>query len=189
LKYEGYNGQIEVRDNELVITREGLAARAVFGKNTAERRIPLQALSGVRLKEATRLKNGWVQLLLGGEKPAQLSAVSAASDANTVVFTHKNKNEFQALHDRLAALVDRNVEAGADPAQAEWDQVSGPEGRFDKLASPERAEEQMQERPAKSDAASLRTDIAEASTRMGWKFGGKREIKKLHEHLYVGTTA
>jgi Bacterial PH domain/Short C-terminal domain len=44
----------------------------------------------------------------------------------------------------------------------------------------------MQERQAKPEAVGLRPDIAEASARMGWKFGGKREIKKLHEHLYEG---
>jgi hypothetical protein len=191
VKYDGYNGQIEVDDDELVITRDGLVARAAFGKDTPERRIPLQALSGVRLKEATRLKNGWVQLLLGGETPAELSAGTAASNANTVMFTHKKRSQFGELHDRLTAVVARNAEAGIDPAQAEWDQVSGQQGRFDKLASQElapqeRAEQKMEERKAKAEAAGLRPDIAEASARMGWKFGGKREIKNLEEHLYEG---
>ena len=41
MRYEGYNGQIELSEDELVITREGLGARTIFGKNTPERRIPL----------------------------------------------------------------------------------------------------------------------------------------------------
>jgi hypothetical protein len=192
MRYEGYNGQIEVTDDELVITRDGAKARLIFGKDTAERRIPLQALSGVRLKEATRLSNGWVQLLLGGEIPAELSTGTAASNANTVVFTHKKRAAFQELHHRLEAVIAQNADAGIDAAQVEWDQVRGQQGRFDKkleqdkLASQERAEQKMQERQAKGEAAGLRPDIAEASARMGWKFGGKREIKELHQHLYDG---
>ena len=91
VRYEGYNGQIELSEDELVITREGLGARTIFGKNTPERRIPLLALSGVRLREATRLKNGWVQLLFGGETAAELSGSTAASNANTITFTHKKR--------------------------------------------------------------------------------------------------
>jgi hypothetical protein len=184
LKYEGYNGQIDVGDDELVITRDGMKARALFGKNTPERRIPLQAVSGVRLREATRLKNGWVQLLLGGEAADELSAGTAGSNANTVLFTHGKKDQFRELHDRLAAIVAENAGAGVDSSRVDWDRVSGQQGRFDKLASPERAEQKTQERQAKAEAASLRPDIAEASARMGSKLGGKREINKLHEHLH-----
>src|SRR5262245_26306130 len=111
-----------------------MAARAAFGKNTPERRISLQAVSGVRLKEASRLKNGWLQLFLGGEDAAELSATTAASNANTVLFRNKDNDRFRELSDRLTAIVEQNAQAGIDPAQVEWDQLSGQQGRFDKKA-------------------------------------------------------
>jgi hypothetical protein len=187
VKYEGDNGQIEIRERELVITREGFRARAAFGKNTSERRIPLEALSGVNMKEATRMMGGWLQLLFGGEEPTELSTGTAGSNANTITFAHKKRDTFRELHARLLAIVNENSEAGIDPGNVEWDQVSGQRGRFDERASPEWAEKKAQERLAQAEASGLRPDIAEASTRMkGTQFGAKREIKKLHEHLHQG---
>ena len=192
MKYEGYNGQIEVGDDELVITRDGMRARAVFGKDTPARHIPLGALGGVRLKEATRVKNGWIQLLLGGESAEELSTGTAGSNANAVLFTHGKRKQFGKLHETLVGIVTANTEAGIDPSQVDWDRVSGQQGRFDKKQAEAEAkaeataDRKMQEGLAKAQEAGLRPDIAEASARMGWKFGGKREIKKLHEHLHEG---
>jgi hypothetical protein len=126
----------------------------------------------VRLKEATRLKNGWIQLLLGGEEAADLTMGTAASNANAVLFTHGKKNQFRELHDHLTTLIAENAKAGIDPAAVEYDHVAKAEA--------------LPGNSSKAGAAALRSDIAEASARMGWKFGGKREIKKLHEHLHDG---
>jgi hypothetical protein len=185
VKYEGYNGQIDVGD-ELVITRDGAKARMIFGKGVSARRIPLPALSGVQLREATRMTNGWVQLSFGGETPREVRKGSAASDANTVTFTHRQRDRFQERYEELESILAKNAAAGIDPTQVKWDRISGEQGRLGKRASPEWAAQQVEERQAKAEAAGLRPDIAAASARMNWTFGGKREIKKLEEHLYEG---
>jgi hypothetical protein len=140
VKYEGDNGQLEIREGQLVITRQGMRARAAFGKDVPERQVPLEALSGITLKEATRLKSGWLQLMFGGQDEAPLSMGTAASNANTITFAHKKQESFRELHDRLLGIVKENSEAGTDPGQVEWDQMSGQLGRFEKGASPEKIE-------------------------------------------------
>lgn len=212
MRFDGYNGQVTLHEQTLVITRNGLAARAAFGKDTPEREIPLQAVSGVRVQEATRLKNGWIQLLLGGESPPELSAGTATSDPNTVLFAHGKRLQLQDLHDRVAAIVAQNATDGVDPAGIEFDDGSDHAGRGTKVtaklearkaaieartAAIEVRREELQGRldaqhPAKAVSSSpdgnsaLRPDIEEASARMGWKLGGKREITRLEEHLHAG---
>src|SRR4051794_3128393 len=105
MKYEGYNGQVTVDGDALVITREGLAARASFGKDTPPRRIPLQAVSEVRLKAASRMSNGWLQLLLGGEDKAEPKATNAGGDPDVVMFTNKKQEPFEQLHAWLTTVV------------------------------------------------------------------------------------
>jgi hypothetical protein len=94
VRYEGENGQIELRDRELIISRQGFRARSIFGKNAAERTVPLDALSGVQLKEATRAWAGWLQLSFGGEQPIELSKGTAGSDANTITFPTRSGTLF-----------------------------------------------------------------------------------------------
>jgi hypothetical protein len=199
VRFEGDNGQLEIHDRELVITREGFRARAAFGKNTPERRVPVDALSGVELKEATRMGAGWLQLSFGGEQPAELSKGTAASNANTITFQHKRQAQFRELRERLLAMIEENSAAGIDAGQVEWDRVSGQVGRFDKRAAAaagkasqpgeegsQAAEQAFQERLAKAEADGLRPDIASASARMGTQTGAKREIKNLDQYLHEG---
>jgi hypothetical protein len=159
VRYEGENGQIELRDRELIISRQGFRARSIFGKNAAERTVPLDALSGVQLKEATRAWSGWLQLSFGGEPAVELSKGTAGSDANTVTFPHKKRDAFRELHDRLLVIISEKSEAGIDPSQVEWDQISGGLGRFETRANPEGRLAQA-ERLEKAEAAGLRPDIA-----------------------------
>ena len=211
MKYEGYNGQITVEGDQLVITRDGMVARTAFGKATPPRSIPLPAISGVTLQEASRLKNGWLQLHLGGQVTASLTPSTAASNGDAVMFTHGKREQWTQLYTWLQSVVEKNREFGIDPSTVQYDDSgSGQIGRFDKLAAKvdakgqemeqnaaakaeeraadatARAAQQQDVKRAKGEAAGLRPDIAEAASRMGWQFGGKREIKKLHEHLYEG---
>lgn len=171
MKYEGHNGQITVEGEALILTRDGMMAKAAFGKSPA-RRIPLQAVSGVSLREATRLQNGWLQLHLGGKQGASLSAVTAPSDGDTVLFTHGKREHWQQLYGWLQTVVEKNRTTGVDPKFVTFD--------------PPKAVLRQEEKRQKGEAAGLRPDIAEAASRLGWQLGGKREIKKLHEHVHPG---
>lgn len=64
----------------LTITRSGMVARAAFEKDVEPLVIPLQAIHGVRLKSASRLSKGWLQLLVGGVEAPELALGTAASN-------------------------------------------------------------------------------------------------------------
>ncbi len=194
--------------DHLIITHSGLAAKGGGLVVDQPRRIPLQAVSGVKLKEASRMTNGWLTVGLGGVAPPQLSAGTAASNADTVVFRHKSKDEFKALHDWLVTVVEHNQAEGIDPSTVKFDAAG--ETRLERMqakadSAREEAKTQTERMQAKADSApekakpsqsekmtellgDERPDIVAAAARMGWRMGGKRELKKLAEHLYEGET-
>ncbi len=208
MECKGYNGTMVAEGDHLIITHSGLAAKGGGLVVDQPRRIPLQAVSGVKLKEASRMTNGWLTVGLGGVAPPQLSAGTAASNADTVVFRHKNKDEFKALHDWLVTVVEHSQAEGIDPSTVKFDAAG--ETRLERMqakadSAREEAKTQTERMQAKADSApekakpsqsekmtellgDERPDIVAAAARMGWRMGGKRELKKLAEHLYEGET-
>jgi len=133
--YKGYNGEITIEEVVLTISRTGLAARAAFGKNLEPVVIPLQAISGVRLKPATRLMNGWLHLLVGGEEAPELVASTATSNSHTVLFTHKNRGAFDELRRWLETVIAKNVADGVNASAFHVTAQGGHVGRFDRLTA------------------------------------------------------
>lgn len=121
MDFNGYNGTIAVNGEQLTITHSGFAARTGGLVRDQPREIPLRAISGVNFKEATRLVNGWLTLGLGGAEPVRLNAGTAASDANTVMFRHQQKDDFEKLRDLLLSVIEKNQEAGVDPSTVAFD--------------------------------------------------------------------
>lgn len=112
MRYDGYNGAIEVGDGAMSILREGAIARLTFGKDVPPRVIPLAAVAQARLQPATRLKNGFVQVVLAGEEAPELSGAAVASCSNLVLFTHKSNEAFASLHGWLEHVAERNHNEG-----------------------------------------------------------------------------
>jgi hypothetical protein len=112
VEYRGYNGTMHVSERSLTIVRDGMVARASFGKERTDRTIPLSCLVGVRLAPASMAVNGFLQLQLYGVSPAELTITAAARFPDAVVFTYKRRKEFEELHAWLQVVVKRNCEEG-----------------------------------------------------------------------------
>lgn len=198
--YEGYTGQISIEGDALVLSRRGLAAKA-SGLAGEPRRIPLQAVSAVAFKPATRMVNGSLRLGLGGAEPP---GEKDATHRDTVLFRHKDNEAFVRLHEWLKSIVVQNREQGIDASTVQFDgglasMSERLQGRID--ASQARAD-QAQTRADEIKETQIdqrrdqwagrvgpdRPDIAAAAARLGWTLGGKREIKHLHEHLHGSET-
>lgn len=133
--YKGQNGDITLEGGTLTIMRSGMVARATFGKDVEPVLIPLQAIHGVRLKPASRLTNGWLQLLVGGVEAPELTIGTAASNGHTVTFTHKNRDHFEGLRTWLDSVASKNAADGIDPSAFPVTGQGGQVGRFDALAA------------------------------------------------------
>lgn len=130
--YEGYNGQITIDGDALLLTRQGRLAKLTFADTTA-RRIPLAALSGVGFQPATRLRNGWLHFAVGGAPATELNIGTAGSEVNTVLFTHGKRERFEALHAWIAKVVATNV-AGPGACPVGEDIQGGQGGRIERHA-------------------------------------------------------
>jgi hypothetical protein len=190
MEYKGYNGTISVGDEALTITHSGLTAKAGGLVRDQPREIPLQAISAVNLKEATRMANGWLTLGVGGANAASLGAGTAGSDPNTVIFRHKDKDQFKSLHEWLVTVIEHNQAAGIDPSAIGFEAAG--QTRTERLqakADYSAAKSQsMQEEKMSAMLGDERPDIVAAASRMGWRMGGKRELKNLASHLHERET-
>lgn len=112
---KGYNGTIVVDGDHLVITHSGFSARVAGLTVNQPRRIPLEAVSGVRLRQPGVFRQGWLTVTVDGQPAPELNAKEAGSNADTVTFGRESRTRFQALHDLLATVVERNQGAEVAP--------------------------------------------------------------------------
>jgi hypothetical protein len=113
--YKGYGADLAIDGEVLVLTKKGIGSR-LFG-TTGVRRIPFQALAGVNFRDASRLTNGCLRLVLGGE-PARRAD---PDDPNTIIFLYGSQAQFAALRDYLLGVVATNRELGIDPSTVAYD--------------------------------------------------------------------
>lgn len=191
--YQGYNGQVTIEGDTLVVVRTGMVAKA--GGLSGERRIPLASITAVAFRPATRLVNGQVRLGLDGAAP--VGAMTGAADPNSVVFTHKHREDFEELHRWLLSTVEHYGAAGAhqDAARTETTAVSAGQVATEDASSTARPVPAVQDTSEDAKRAKWRErigvdrpDIVDAASRLGWSLGGKREIKNLPSHLHSGET-
>lgn len=142
VEYRGYNGTVGVDADHLTITHSGMPARVSGLECDRPRRIPLQAVSGSAFKDATRLTNGWLTIGLRGEAPAEVGA-TAASNPETVMFRHKDRDRFRSLHHWLLTVVAQNQSLDIDASTIEVEHA-GP-------TRLERLQEKQGQRDVKAD--------------------------------------
>jgi hypothetical protein len=159
------------------------------------------------MREATRLVNGWITLGLGGADAVDVGS-QAASNPDTVMFRHKDNDDFKRLHDWLVTVVEFNRNAGVDFSAVQFDAAG--QTRTERMqaraeesaAAAQRKRDELQQRlegqqqsreEEQTDKMSRmlgdeRPDIVAAAASMGHRMGGKRELKNLASHLLEGET-
>lgn len=175
-EYKGHLATVVLTDDTLVIQRGKLSSPGL----DKERRIPLGAIAAVRMRDATFMENGWLQISVGTAKPS-LNFTAAASDNDTVFFRRSQRSAFRALRDRIDEIIADNQERGVDPSAV-------PVAATVAEQRAEAAEARREELAQRYEREVVRPDIAAAASRMKWTLGGNRELKKLHEHLYEDET-
>jgi len=109
--FEGYDASVTLEPGAIVLRRRGAHA-AAHGLSSEPWRIPHEALAAVELREATRLRAGWLRLGLHGE-PLEPGSRPRAEDPRDVQFLWATRERFGRLHAHLAAIVEANRAAGA----------------------------------------------------------------------------
>lgn len=99
---KGINGQVNIVDDRVVITRKGFLANPAFNRGTLE--IPIQSITSIELKEPSFLTGGgFLQILYAG-CPAPLPPQQRAQDPNIVLFTKSSLPDFLELKNEIDHL-------------------------------------------------------------------------------------
>jgi hypothetical protein len=113
------------------------------------------------ISASTATSSCWIGKISGGcprcRPPSRPCPGPGPNDPNTVLFRHKQRQEFAALRDRLLGVVEANRQQGVDPSTAAYDPPA-----------PTRAERQLAaaeaELTAAREAAAVREEIARLKT-------------------------
>lgn len=107
IQAKGHTGIVGFDGTFVTISRTGLLARAAVGQG--EKRIPIRQVTAVQWKPASRLYHGFIQFTLpGGNEIRSRSGkqtFDATHDENSVVFTRKQQESFQAVRDAIELAI------------------------------------------------------------------------------------
>ncbi|WP_106516493.1 SHOCT domain-containing protein [Streptomyces himastatinicus] len=165
VRYEGVGGWVEIGPASLTICRTDLRPEPL-----PPRVLPFQALSGVELKDATRLRRGRVHLWFGGRV---LVPVGSDEDPNTIGFTYGQREVFRALHEYLRNVVRTNETQDVDVAEA-YEAANDPLVAW--LAQRERARERSEEVRAAGEYAAEQQRIAAFARKVGPEAAAREDI-------------
>jgi len=118
--FKGYNGQVEVSDTGVTITRKGLLGLLTHGFK-GEKRFPFTSISAVQFKNAGMFVNGYIQFSILGGVEARGGVLDASSDENTVMFWQGAQDEAFA---RLREIVEHKIADTRRPATTTLAQTS-----------------------------------------------------------------
>lgn len=109
---KGKNGTVQLLADSIQIKREGWRNK---GKDDTD--VPLSQISSLHYRDATRLVNGYLQLIYPGGSAPVKGNLDAANNGDTVIFGHGEQKNFEAL--KLA--IDQRVPTGADGFQVPFE--------------------------------------------------------------------
>lgn len=89
---KGVNGQLEVYEDKVIISRKGLLGFATQGL-AGDKTIPMSAIQSVQFKEGGMLTNGFIQFAVMGGREKQGGVFAATQDENTVMLKMGEQSE------------------------------------------------------------------------------------------------
>ncbi|MFD8544168.1 SHOCT domain-containing protein [Streptomyces sp. NPDC059649] len=165
VRYEGAGGWVEIGPASLTVCRTDQRPSPL-----PPRVLPLQALSGVELKDATRLRRGHLHLWFGG---GVLVPVGSDEDPNTIGFTYGQRETFRGLHEYLWNVVSTNEAQDIDVAAA-YEAANDPLVAW--LAHRERALERAAEDRAAREHAAEQQHIDRLARKVGPEAAAREDI-------------
>ena len=112
MEAKGYNGQVRIDGDWLIIERKGLGR---LGHSKGDKRIALGQITAVKMRPAGRLANGFIYFSTPGRDELRGGLSAARTDDNAVIFTRNHQSEFDAIREQVENYV---AERSAAPVSA-----------------------------------------------------------------------
>lgn len=107
LKADGVNGQIEIKDNKIIISRRGIMASLTFAF-TGEKEILIDNITAIQYQKAGWFTNGYIQFTFKGCLEAKGGIIEATKDENSIVFNSSQEKKFQYIKDEINKRIQAN---------------------------------------------------------------------------------
>lgn len=89
---KGHNGQLEVFEDKIIISRKNLLGFATQGLS-GNKTIPMSAIQSVQFREGGVVVNGFIQFTVMGGRESQGGVFNAANDENTIMLRMGEQSE------------------------------------------------------------------------------------------------
>ena len=113
LQVKGHNGQVELTDTMLRISRKGALAFMTQGLK-GDKEILISHVSSIQFKPANMLTNGYIQFAFVGGSESKGGLFQGVRDENTVIFKASQQRDFEKLRDELTQRI-ASRSRGASP--------------------------------------------------------------------------
>ncbi|MFD0825809.1 DUF4429 domain-containing protein [Neobacillus sp. M.A.Huq-85] len=112
MEVTGVNGQLELKENKIVIKRKGMLAKMSQGLK-GDKEILIKQISSIQFKNAGTFTNGYIQFAFSGGKETKGGLVDATQDENTVMFNKKQAGDFE----KFKVAVEEKIDLLSQPIQ------------------------------------------------------------------------
>lgn len=109
MRVEGMDGQVELLNDRVVISRSGIWNIFKYGLNS-KREIPLGAISEVSFKSPSLFGMGEIEFIRGGSSNNNAGNKKQANQ-NMVKFRKKELEKFEALKEKVFDLINQQKKA------------------------------------------------------------------------------
>lgn len=97
MHFKGHNGQVEIFEDRIVISRKGALSFLTQGFK-GDKAIPFSSITAVQFKDAGAFANGYIQFTVKGGMESRGGILAASSDENSVMFRQgRQAEEFAKL--------------------------------------------------------------------------------------------
>jgi len=105
MHFKGHNGQVEIFEDRIVISRKGALGFLTQGLK-GDKAIPFSSITAIQYRDAGAFANGFIQFTVKGGIENQGGIMAAGSDENTVMFRQgKRAEEFAKLRNMVQAKI------------------------------------------------------------------------------------
>ena len=101
MKLNGYDGQVSVYEDHIVIERKGFLGKMAHGLSNNEKSIPIDSIVSVQLKEGTSFVNGYLQFGVLENARQDRNILDGVLEDNQVVILKKSNDEARKVKEYL----------------------------------------------------------------------------------------
>ena len=123
MKVDGHNGQLELCDNKIRITRKGFVALVTHGLKESKE-ILTEHILDIQFRKASLLTNGYIHFAISGGKGKKIGFLQAEHDEDTIIFTIKQQPEFEKIKDILDMKISHSKKRNAELSKLKLEELT-----------------------------------------------------------------